>query len=86
MKSQTWFVYIIQNDKGHLYTGITTDLKRRFEEHSASKKGAKFFRMAKPVSILFSREFPNRSEASRFECEVKKMRRSAKLALIEGEV
>lgn len=86
MKSQTWFVYIIENDKGHLYTGITTDLDRRFKEHASSQKGAKFFRVAKPVRILFSKQFPNRSEASRFECEVKKMRRSQKIALIRGEV
>lgn len=85
MKSKTWFVYIIENDKGQLYTGITTDVNRRFEEHLNSKKGAKFFRLSRPVAILYKREFSNRSLASSFEREVKKMRRSEKLLLIKGE-
>lgn len=85
MKSNLWFVYIIKNEKGHLYTGITTDIQRRFEEHAHSKKGAKFFRTSGPVALLFSRQFPNRSLASKFEIEVKKMKRSDKLALIEKE-
>lgn len=85
MKSQTWFVYIIENDKGQLYTGITTDVLRRFNEHASSKKGAKFFRISKPVAIRFKKEFPDRSQASRFEREVKNMRKSEKLELIKGE-
>jgi putative endonuclease len=83
MKDATWFVYIIENEKGHLYTGITTDLERRFQEHSGSAKGAKFFRSGAPVQILFQRKFPNRSLASKFEALVKKMSRTSKLALIK---
>lgn len=83
MKEATWFVYIIENEKGHLYTGITTDLERRFQEHSGSAKGAKFFRSGAPVQILYQRKFSNRSLASKFEALVKKMSRSSKLALIE---
>lgn len=85
MKSAIWFVYIIQNEKGHLYTGITTNIERRFNEHATSKKGAKFFRTSAPAQLMFSRQFPNRSLASKFEIEVKKMKRSDKLALIERE-
>ncbi|HBC56914.1 MAG TPA: GIY-YIG nuclease family protein, partial [Gammaproteobacteria bacterium] len=38
-----WYVYIIECSDGAYYTGITTDLKRRFAEHAGNGKGAKFF-------------------------------------------
>lgn len=82
MKEKDWFVYIIQNEKGYLYTGITTDIERRFNEHAASKKGAKFFRSGAPLDLLFQRKFKNRSEASKFEAEVKKLSRLKKMELI----
>ena len=81
----TWFVYIIQNDKGHLYTGITTDVERRFKEHSDSKKGAKFFRGRVPVEVVFQKKFKDRSSASKFEALVKKMKRSQKIELITNQ-
>ena len=82
MKASTWFVYIIQNEKGHYYTGITTDLARRFKEHAGSKKGAKFFRSGAPVEMVFSKKFLNRSLASKFEASVKKLTRTEKIQLI----
>lgn len=83
MKSSRWFVYIIKNEMGHLYTGITTDIERRFSEHAQSSKGAKFFRRSAPVSIVFSKEFANRSEASKCEAQIKKLRRAKKLEIIQ---
>lgn len=82
MKVVPWFVYIIENEKGHLYTGITTNLERRFKEHTSSPKGAKFFRTALPKSMVFSRKFPNRSMALKFEASIKRMSRGQKLELI----
>lgn len=82
MKASNWFVYIIENEKGHLYTGITTDITRRFSEHATSKKGAKFFRSSPPVEVVFKKKFANRSLASKFESLVKKMDRKDKLTLI----
>jgi putative endonuclease len=82
MNNTPWYVYIIQNEKGHYYTGITTDLERRFKEHASSRKGAKFFNTGAPVDMVFSKRFANRSLASKFECAVKKLSRSQKIALI----
>lgn len=82
MSASSWFVYIIQNEKGFLYTGITTDLERRFNEHLKSPKGAKFFHTGAPVKIVFSKKFPDRSTATKFECSVKKLTRTKKLELI----
>lgn len=77
----TWTLYIIGAANGALYTGITTDPERRFAEH-ASGKGAKFFRGNPPQEIVYREEFPNRSEASRREAEVKALSRGEKLRLI----
>ena len=84
MKKVPWFVYIIENDKGHLYCGITTDIERRFQQHSGEKKGgAKFFGTGAPVQVLFKKKFENRSLASKFESMVKKLKREDKIYLIE---
>jgi putative endonuclease len=84
MKSKPWFVYIIQSDKGHLYTGITTDIERRFNEHATSKKGAKFFNSCDPVGVVFKKKFLNRSLASKFEAMVKKLSRPDKEYLVKN--
>lgn len=78
-----WWAYIIETDKGALYTGITTDLERRFRQHSGELKGgAKYFHSGAPVEIRYKKKFKNRSEASKFEARVKAMKRSEKLALL----
>lgn len=83
MKVRPWFVYIIQNEKGHYYTGITTDVVRRFSEHASSNKGAKFFNTASPVEVVFTKKFPDRSLASKFEYFVKSLSREQKIKLIK---
>ena len=82
MKQTKWFVYIIQSEKGHLYTGITTDVERRFKEHSNSSKGAKYFRGKVPVEVVYRKRFQDRSSASKFEAYVKKLKRVEKVNLI----
>jgi putative endonuclease len=81
-KENQWVVYIIQTTSGKLYTGITNNLERRFSEHLNSKKGAKFFNLSSPKSIIFHEKHPNRSSATQREIEIKKMSRQKKLALI----
>ena len=86
-KTKSWYLYIILTEKGALYTGITTDLERRFSEHAMDKKkGAKFFRSTKPVKIVFTKKFKNRSLASKFEAKVKKMKREEKLKLCGNSI
>lgn len=83
-----WFVYIVRTHCDTLYTGITTDVERRFGEHVASfngvsKKGAKYFRGRKPKELVYTEPCENRSMASKRECEIKKMNTLAKKKLIE---
>lgn len=86
MKNKSWFVYIIENEKKHFYTGITTDLERRFGEHLKKKKGAKFFNTGMPVKIIFRKKFSNRSEASKYEFYVKSLTKDEKINLISLEL
>ncbi len=80
----SWKVYIIQTESGKFYTGITTDLGRRFAEHMSGQKGARFFNISKPKTILFQEEHPCRSTATQREIEIKKMSRKQKLYLISN--
>jgi putative endonuclease len=83
MKKKSWTVYIIRTEKDRLYTGITTDLTRRFDEHANDlSKGAKFFRSDKPVEIVYSEKYENRSQASVREAQIKKLTRKQKELLV----
>ncbi len=77
-------MYIVRTLSGKLYTGITTNLARRWEEHRLGAKGAKFFRISKPQKIVYREEVRNRSEASLREAAIKAMSRAQKLKLIDA--
>jgi len=81
---KTWFVYIIHCTDDTLYTGITTDLERRYAQH-ASQQGAKYFRGRKPKTLLYQESGHDRSTASKREIEIKKMSRKNKFHLIESQ-
>lgn len=66
-----------------LYTGITTDLQRRFAQHK-NKKGAKYFYGREPLNIVFTEEGHNRSSAAKRECEIKSYSRAEKIILIKS--
>lgn len=76
-----WSVYIIQCDDGSLYTGISTDVQRRFQQHVA-RQGAKYFRSRRPSQLVFVETSHDRVSASRREAQIKKMKRNEKLQLI----
>jgi len=78
-----YYVYMLECADGTLYTGITTDLERRLEEHNGSEKGAKYTRARRPVTLVYSEKYPDRSSASKREYEIKHtMNRTQKLILI----
>ena len=84
-KSKRWFLYVVECSDKSLYTGITTDIDRRIDEHNHSKKGAKYTASRRPVQIVFARIFENQSTATKAECQFKKFRRKEKLKIISGE-
>ncbi len=78
----SWSLYIIEASDASLYTGITTDVERRFAEHVARRRGAKFFGGRKPVRVVYREDGHTRASASRREAEIKQMTRQQKQALI----
>jgi len=78
-----WQVYIILCSDDSLYTGITTDLQRRFAQHAAGR-GAKYFRGRQPLQVVYQENGHTRSTASRRELEIKELARAEKLLLISS--
>lgn len=79
----TWKVYILRCADDSLYTGITTDVGRRLDEHNAdNKKGARYTRVRRPVELVYQEDCQNRAEASSREYQLKKLRRHEKLKLV----
>jgi putative endonuclease len=90
-QKKSWFVYVILTERNALYTGITTDVERRFQQHMEvycgveKSKGAKFFRSQKPLHICYQKVFADRSSASQWEYQLKKMPRKKKLEWIYSD-
>ena len=79
----SYFVYILECSDKSLYTGITTDIKKRLDEHNSSPKGAKYTKARRPVKLRYSEASENRSTASKREYAIKKLSREKKLQLIQ---
>ena len=73
---------MLQCSDNSLYTGITTDLKRRVFEHNTSDKGAKYTKMRRPVILVYNEKCENRSNALKREYKIKKLTRKEKLNII----
>lgn len=77
-----WFVYIIEASDNSFYTGITTDVDRRFSEHCSDTLGAKYFNGRSPVKIVYSESKHSRSSASKREYDIKQLTHQQKALLI----
>lgn len=82
VNTMNWTLYIIEANDASLYTGISTDVERRFEEHRSGNKGAKFFNGRAPLKLVYLEQGHTRSSASRREYEIKRMSRQQKQNLI----
>ncbi len=80
MSPQAWHVYLLECRNGRLYTGISTDPARRFQQH-LSGKGAMFTRLNRPERLLGSCLCNDRGSALRLEYEIKQMSAEAKRRL-----
>lgn len=78
-----WFVYIVRCKDNSLYTGITTDIKRRVNEHNYDdEKGAKSLRGKQPVQLVYKEQYKTQSEARKREAAIKHWKREEKIKLI----
>ncbi len=78
-----YYLYILECSDKTLYTGITTDLDRRLNEHNQTKQGAKYTQIRRPVKLVYSKKFADRSLASKAEYITKRYSREEKLNLIK---
>ncbi|MBW3163148.1 GIY-YIG nuclease family protein [Ferrimonas balearica] len=82
-----WFLYLVRTRSGHLYTGITTDVERRFAEHQAgAPKGARALRGKGPLTLVYQSPAGSRSDALKAEYRIKQLSKSAKEALVSSQV
>jgi putative endonuclease len=78
-----WHVYIVCCNDNSYYTGITTDVMRRLDEHNSPKKGAKYTRSRRPVELVYFEKAATRSIATRREAQIKKLTPAGKKQLIK---
>lgn len=84
-KPAEWNLYMIRCGDGSLYTGITTDVSRRFGEHEnidGKNKGAKALRGKKPLTLVYQIAVSNRSGALKLEHRIKQLNKKAKEELV----
>ena len=79
----TWYLYILRCGDGTLYTGITTDVEKRLEQHRTGK-GAKYTRGRSPLELVYREECEDHSQALKREAAIKRMSRQKKEILIKS--
>ena len=80
-----WSVYILKCSDDSLYTGVTTDIQRRVNEHNhCSTKGAKYTRSRRPVKLIYAENHPDRASACKRESAIKKLTRAKKEQLFSS--
>lgn len=84
IRNVRWFLYLIRCADNRLYTGITTDVERRFAEHQAGK-GAKALRGKGELQLAFHHEVGERSLALRLEYQIKQLTKHQKERLVAGD-
>ncbi len=82
----SYYTYMLRCADGSLYTGITTDLVRRYAEHaSGAFPGARYTAAHPPMGYACAFECPDRASASRLEYHIKRLTKAQKEALANGE-
>ena len=82
--ADNWSIYIIEASDASLYTGVTTDIERRFEEHLNGRRGARFFSGRVPLRVVYREHGHTRSSACIREAEIKRLNRLQKVALVKA--
>ena len=79
-----WHVYLVRCRDRALYTGIATDVARRFAEHQHNKgRGARYLRGRGPLQLVFKKAIGTRSLALRIESQIKKLAKAGKEKLLK---
>lgn len=79
-----WHLYLIRTRQGTLYTGISTDVLRRFNEHCEGK-GAKYLRSRGPLTLVYQSKMGSRALATKAEHRIKKLQKKRKEQIISEQ-
>lgn len=79
---QKFFVYILQCSDNSLYVGSTNNMEKRLREHNASKNGAHYTKIRRPVTLVYKEEMDSYKDARAREAEIKRFKREQKINLI----
>lgn len=85
MSEYTNYTYILECSDKSLYTGWTTDLEHRVQQHNLGK-GAKYTRTRTPVRLVYYESFATKEEAMKREYAIKQMKRQDKLCMIQNTI
>lgn len=84
MPSEEWSLYIVRNRLGHLYTGISIDVERRFTQHEKGT-GAKALKGKGPLSLEFQCKIGSKQQALQLEYRIKQLKKKQKEKLITDQ-
>lgn len=82
-----WWVYMIRTRENSIYTGISTNVKRRFEEHATGNpKGARYLKGKGPLQLLLQKKIGDKSAASKIEWQIKQLTKVKKENIASGKI
>lgn len=85
MSSPDWHIYLVRSADGKLYTGISTDVARRFAEHASdTRRGARALRGKGPLQLVYHDRVGERGLAQRLEYRLKRLSKAGKERLVEA--
>ena len=80
-----WFVYLLKCNDDTLYCGATNNIEKRLYTHNSGKGGSKYTHSRRPVKLVYSEHFDNKSDALKREYQIKQLSRQQKLKLISQQ-
>ncbi len=82
-----WYLYMVRCADGSVYTGVSTDVQRRWKEHQrGGSRAARYLRTRRPVDLIFSAMIGDKGAALRAEHAIKQLEKQQKEALAVGAV
>ena len=79
------YVYILKCSDNSYYTGVTSKLNQRLEEHKSGKYKGSYTHFRRPLELVYYAEFTDINLAITTEKQIKKWSRAKKEALINDE-
>jgi putative endonuclease len=81
MPNRTWYVYMLRCGDDSLYTGVTLDISKRYDEHRLGK-GARYTRARKVVELVYWVALDSKSRAYQTEYRIKQLARAGKELIV----